>query len=135
MGGLAFKHQVSTWYGSLRKLGGYKDEVVLVTDMPSCLEKTLSEAKLLGPVISKAEDVTIYGPGNGYVGNVHMVKRPPQQRIYMMKIEKTRAWENVKAAAIPHPVSSIIYSDGDVVIGQDLTKFVAEVRESEKAKH
>merc|ERR1719389_442622 len=37
-----------------------------------------------------------------------------------MKNEKTRAWENVRNAAIPHPVSSIIYTDEDIVIASDL---------------
>jgi len=135
MGKLALRHQVSLWLSSLRKLGGYKDEVVMITDKPTCLAKTLTEAKLLGSLISSTSEVDIYRPGKDYVGNIHLVKRPFQNRIYLMKMEKTRAWLNVKNAAIPHPVTSIIYTDEDIVIGKDLASFINVVRESEKAKH
>merc|ERR1719217_1008881 len=43
MGKLAYRHQVSLWLSSLRNLGQYKDEVVLVTDKPDCLAVTLKE--------------------------------------------------------------------------------------------
>jgi len=135
MGKLAYRHQVSLWLTSLRKLGGFKDEVVLITDKPVCLAKTLEEAKLLGPKISSNENVEIYGPGAGFEGNLHFIKRPVVKDIYKMKMEKTRGWLNVKNAAIPHPVSSIIYTDEDVVIGKDLTNFVQMVRQTEKLKH
>jgi hypothetical protein len=135
MGKLSFRHQVSLWLSSVRKLGGYKDEVVLVTDRPDCLAKTLAEAKLLGNKISSSEDADIYGPGEGYVGNIHMLKRPVVKKVYYMKLEKSRAWTNVKNAGISHPVSSIIYTDEDIVIAKDLKNFVSTVRELEKAKH
>jgi len=135
MGNLAYRHQVSLWLSSLRKLGGFKDEVVLVTDKPVCLAATLTEARLLGPQISSDDNVDIYGPGEGYMGNVHLMKRPKTGSIYKMKMEKTRAWQNVQLAAIPHPVSSIIYTDEDVTIGKDLTDFVSLVRSLEDQKH
>jgi len=135
MGNLAYRHQVSLWLSSLRKLGGFKDEVVLVTDKPVCLAATLTEAKLLGPQISSDDNVDIYGPGEGYAGNVHLMKRPKTGSIYKMKMEKTRAWQNIQLAAIPHPVSSIIYTDEDVTIGKDLTDFVSLVRSLEGQQH
>jgi len=132
MGKLAYRHQISLWLSSLRKLGGYKDEVVLVTDKPECLAKTLGEAKLLGERIRSDDNVDIFAPGQGYSGNIHMMKRPSHKAIWRMKMEKTRAWENVKLAAVPHAVSSIIYTDEDLVIGKDLTEFVSIVRDTEK---
>jgi len=135
MGNLAYRHQVSLWLSSLRKLGAYKDEVVLVTDKPGCLATTLTEAKLLGTQISSSDNVDIYGPGEGYVGNVHLMKRPKVGSIYKMKMEKTRAWQNMQLAEIPHPVSSIIYTDEDVTFAKDLTDFVSMVRSLEDQKH
>jgi len=134
MGKLAYRHQVSLWLSSLRKLGGFKDEVVLVTDKPGCLAKTLAEAKLLGDKTHSDENVDIYGPGEGYSGNIHMMKRPSHHAIWKMKMEKTRAWLNVNAAAIPHKVSSIIYTDEDLVIGKDLTSFLDLVRGTEQER-
>merc|ERR1719272_350025 len=66
---------------------------------------------------------------------MHLLKRPVADAIYKMKLEKTRAWKNTQLAAIPHPVSSIIYTDEDVTIGKDLTNFISMVRRLEKAKH
>eukprot|EP00746_Dinoflagellata_sp_MGD_P156600 gnl/MRDRNA2_/MRDRNA2_85899_c0_seq5.p1 gnl/MRDRNA2_/MRDRNA2_85899_c0~~gnl/MRDRNA2_/MRDRNA2_85899_c0_seq5.p1 ORF type:complete len:381 (+),score=85.71 gnl/MRDRNA2_/MRDRNA2_85899_c0_seq5:89-1231(+) len=135
MGDLAYRHQVSLWLSSVRLLGGFKDEVVIVTDRPTCLAKTLQEAKLLGPSLSSTANVDIYGPGEGYTGNIHLVKRPHTKEIYKMKLEKTRAWANVRLAAIPHAVSSIIYTDEDIVVGKNLDKFMATVRSLEEKNH
>jgi len=135
MGKLAYRHQVSLWLSSLRKLGGYQDEVVVVTDKPVCLAKTLTEAQLLGPKLSSDEHVDIFGPAEGYTGNLHMIKRPPAHSINMMKLEKARGWLNVGVAAVPHEVSSIIYTDEDVVIGKDISGFVSMVRSLEHSKH
>jgi len=135
MGNLAFRHQVSMWLGSLRQVGGWKGEAVIVTDHAKCLAKTLLEAKLLGPMLTSDENVDIFGPAEGYAGNVHLVKRPLAHSINKMKLEKARAWLNLKNAAIPHPVSSVIYTDEDVVIGKNIANFVGVIRELEKAKH
>jgi len=135
MGRLAYRHQVSLWLSSLRKLGGYQDEVVVVTDKPTCLAKTLTEAQLLGPMLSSDDNVDIFGPAEGSAGNIHMIKRPVAHSINRMKLEKARGWLNVKVAAIPHKVSSIIYTDEDVVIGKDVSDFVSMVRDLESSKH
>merc|ERR1719161_768462 len=52
-----------------------------------------------------------------------------------MKQEKARGWLNVKVAELPYPVSSIIYTDEDVVIGKDLTEFMKYVRSLESLNH
>eukprot|EP00746_Dinoflagellata_sp_MGD_P156596 gnl/MRDRNA2_/MRDRNA2_85899_c0_seq1.p1 gnl/MRDRNA2_/MRDRNA2_85899_c0~~gnl/MRDRNA2_/MRDRNA2_85899_c0_seq1.p1 ORF type:complete len:427 (+),score=104.79 gnl/MRDRNA2_/MRDRNA2_85899_c0_seq1:89-1369(+) len=135
MGDLAYRHQVSLWLSSVRLLGGFKDEVVIVTDRPTCLAKTLQEAKLLGNLVSSTNTTDVFGPGQGYEGNVHLVKRPHTSTTYKMKIEKARAWANVEAAQIPHPVSSIIYTDEDIVIGRSLNRFLYRVRQLEEKKH
>jgi len=64
-----------------------------------------------------------------------MVKRPLAKSINMMKLEKARGWLNVAKAQIPHVVSSIIYTDEDVVIGKDISGFVDVVRGLEASKH
>jgi hypothetical protein len=135
MGRLAFRHQVSLWLTSVRKIGGWRGEAVIVTDKPFCLSETLKEAGLLGEKLSSSDAVDIFGPGQGYSGNLHMVKRPNAHSINMMKLEKARGWLNVKVAEIPHPVTSIVYTDEDVVIGKDLTFFMREVRTLETLKH
>merc|ERR1719235_1740657 len=135
MGKLAYRHQVSMWLASLRKVGGFRDEVVIITDRPACLATTLREAKLLGPSISSNDAVDIYGPADGYEGNIHMVKRPHTGNINKMKQEKARAWLNMQVAQIPHPVSSIVYTDEDIVIGKNLDRFMVQVRQLEQAKH
>merc|ERR1740117_1871806 len=53
----------------------------------------------------------------------------------MMKLEKARGWLNIAKASVPHPVSSIIYTDEDVVIGKSIHEFVALVRDLESSKH
>lgn len=135
MGQLAYRHQVSVWLSSVRKLGQFKDETVIVTDRPTCLAKTLSEAGLLGDQISTDDNVDIYKPGAGYAGNLHIVKRPHTGNVLKMKLEKARAWRNIEVAKIPHKVSSIVYTDEDVVIAKDLTNFMGAVKELEQKKY
>lgn len=123
MGQLAYRHQVSTWLMSLRKLGKWTKEAVIVTDKPVCLAATLKQWDVIGEKISSTDEVDIYGPGEGIMGNTHIVKRPFANTINKMKLEKSRAFDNLKQAAIPHPVSSIIYSDEDIVVGKDVNYF------------
>merc|ERR1719160_363847 len=52
-----------------------------------------------------------------------------------MKLEKARGWLNVRVANIPFNVSSIVYTDEDVVIGKDLTQFMKYVRSLEPLNH
>lgn len=123
MGQLAYRHQVSTWLMSLRKLGKWTKEAVIVTDKPGCLAATLTESNVIGEKISSNDGVDIYGPGEGLMGNTHIVKRPYANTINKMKLEKSRAFVNLQQAAIPHPVSSIIYCDEDIVVGKDVNYF------------
>merc|ERR1719162_2837779 len=53
------RHQVSLWLMSLRKLGKWEGEALIITDKPKCLEKTLEEAKLLGTKLHSSENVDI----------------------------------------------------------------------------
>jgi len=135
MGPLAFRHQVSLWLSSLRKLGEYKEEVVIVTDKPACLARTLNAANLLGSMLSSNEDVDIYRPAKGYEGNIHLLKRPTQKFIFKMKMEKTRAWINVRNARLPREVSSVIHTDEDIVFGKSLNKFMGILHQIEQESH
>jgi len=135
MGRLALGHQVSLWLSSLRKLGNWSGEAIIATDRPTCLAQTLKEAGVIGGhMLKTTENVDVWGPGEGYQGNLHMVKRPITDSINMMKLEKARAWHNVKVAELPMPVSSIVYTDEDIVIGKDLTEFMKYVHSLEKLK-
>jgi hypothetical protein len=135
MGKYAYRHQVSIWLSSLRKTGNWRGEAVVVTDQPKCLQMTLKEAGLIGQQLKSTEGVDIYAPAPGYAGNLHVIKRPHTGDINKMKLEKARAWLNIKNAQIPHRVTSIIYTDEDVVIGKDLTAFASEVKALEAQKH
>jgi len=137
MGRLAFRHQVSLWLISLRKIGKWEGVAVIVTDRPTCLAKTLHEAGVIKPnkLKSSTDAVDIFESAAGYKGNLHMIKRPIANSINMMKLEKARGWLNVAVAQIPRTVSSIIYTDEDVVIGKDIAAFVDTVRGLEKSKH
>jgi hypothetical protein len=135
MGHLAYKHQVRVWLHSLRKLGEFKDEAVIVTDKPACIAKTLMDGNLIGDNIKSTDDLDVYLPGKGYAGNVHIVKRPSVHKVIHMKLEKARAWLNINTAEIPHPVSSIIYTDEDIVMAKPLNNFVSLVRTVEKGRY
>lgn len=135
MGRLAYRHQVSMWLGSLRKTGGWKGEAVIVTDKAVCLTKTLSEVGLLGKQIHDDQDVTIYAPAEGSSGNLHIVKRPSVNSVLKMKLEKARAFLNLKVAQIPYKVSSVVYTDEDIVFGYPVASFMQEVRTLEPLKH
>jgi len=139
MGNLAYRHQASLWLSSLRVVGGWVGTAVMVTDKPDCLATTLGEAKLLGDKLSSDENVDIYGPPpnckKGCRGNLHIIKRPPATSINKMKLEKARGWLNIKVAEIAHPVSSIIYTDEDVVMGKDIAPFITVVKQVEREGH
>jgi len=135
MGRLAYRHQVSLWLNSLRVVGNWTGEAVIVTDKPECLAETLKEAKMLGEKLFSEDHVDIYGPTPETKGNLHIVKRPAADSINKMKLEKARAWHNIAVAKIPHVVSSVIYTDEDVVIGKDVSNFVTMIKETEKLKH
>lgn len=126
MGNLAYRHQVSLWLYSLRKVGNWNQEAVLATDKPGCLVKTLQESKVIGDLISSDEEVEVYGPGEGMDGNTHIVRRPHADSINKMKLEKARAWHNIEAAKLPRPVAFIMYTDEDIVIAKDVHNFMGE---------
>jgi hypothetical protein len=120
---------------SLRKLGAWEGEAIIVTDKPKCLEKTLQETKLMGHKIYGSEEVDIWSPHAGLKGNLHIVKRPHTGNINKMKLEKARGWINVRTAKIPYDVSMIVYTDEDIVIGRDVHHFVKEAEALIPNKH
>lgn len=135
MGRLAFRHQVSLWVSSLKKVGSWRGESLIVTDRPTCLAETLKEAKVIKEKLYGDDYVDIWAPAEGYEGNVHMVKRPLTNDINKMKLEKARAFLNINHAQIPYKVTSVVYTDEDVVIGKDLTEFLKYVRSLEGLNH
>eukprot|EP00746_Dinoflagellata_sp_MGD_P158047 gnl/MRDRNA2_/MRDRNA2_86373_c0_seq6.p1 gnl/MRDRNA2_/MRDRNA2_86373_c0~~gnl/MRDRNA2_/MRDRNA2_86373_c0_seq6.p1 ORF type:complete len:155 (+),score=18.14 gnl/MRDRNA2_/MRDRNA2_86373_c0_seq6:52-516(+) len=120
---------------SLRRIGGWKGEVVIVTNKPVCLEKMLLEAQLLGPQLRTTTNVNVYGPAEGYQGNLQVIKRPHTGNVLKMKLEKARAWLNIQVARIPHTVSSIVYTDEDIVIAANLDRFLGVVTQLTSYKY
>eukprot|EP00746_Dinoflagellata_sp_MGD_P155666 gnl/MRDRNA2_/MRDRNA2_85493_c1_seq1.p1 gnl/MRDRNA2_/MRDRNA2_85493_c1~~gnl/MRDRNA2_/MRDRNA2_85493_c1_seq1.p1 ORF type:complete len:454 (+),score=111.75 gnl/MRDRNA2_/MRDRNA2_85493_c1_seq1:100-1461(+) len=138
MGKLAYRHQVSLWLSSIRLLGKFTGEAVIATDKPVCLSRTLAEAQLLGDLVHSDDHVDIYAPNpEKYkdMGNIHIVKRPEARTINKMKLEKARAWANMGVARVPHKISSIIYTDEDIVIAKDLRSFLLQIRQLETQGH
>lgn len=128
----AQKHQVRLWLSSLREIGQWKDEVVLVTDRPDCLADNLG-SELLGKKVDGDDHVDIYEDSTG--AQLHVVKVAPTENVREMKFQKAKAWENIELARIPHPVSSIVYVDMDVVMAKPLDEFVPYVRALEGQGH
>lgn len=140
MGDLADKSQVAVWLSSLRLLGKFTGEAVMVTDKPQCLQSTLTTAKLLGSQLFSDDAVDIYAPNpEKYkdMGNIHIIKRPAakSQKRSRAMLEKTNAFVNLAVARVPHKVSSIIYADEDIVMAEDLTNFLSTVQGLEGQEH
>lgn len=135
MGDLVHRHQVTLWLASLRNIGRFQGEVVIVTDRPRCIEKTLEDAGLLGDEQSSSDEVDIFYPKPGFEGSLHILKRPSAKgSTMMMKAEKARAFANIRNAGIPYHVSTVIYTDQDFIFGQDINSFVSNIYQVEKAK-
>lgn len=135
MGDLVHRHQVTFWLSSLRKVGRFQGEVVIVTDRPRCIEKALEKAGLLGEEKSKSDDVDIFSATDGSEGDLHIVKRPSVNgNIMKMRLEKARAYKNIHKAGIPYRVGSIIYTDHDFVFGKDVNPFVGDMHRLEMGK-
>jgi len=109
--------------------------VVIVTDRPGCIEKTLAAEQLLGPEKSRSEDVDIFHRRSEEEGQVHIVKRQVSKgNIVKIRLEKARAYQNIHKAGLDHHVSTIIYTDVDFVFGKDINTFVGNMHHMEKAK-
>lgn len=133
MGSFPFRKQYMLWMASLRQVGKYDGTVVFVTDKPGCIAKGLGAKFLGGEKTFSDKNVDIY-PGTGD-GKVHIVKVPKARSVRGIKLHKSKAWKNVASAKIDHPVSSLIYTDTDVVIGKDLQSFLAYEKSIEKQQH
>jgi len=133
------RHQVSLWLSSLRetKMGNWDGEAIIVTDKPKCLAKTLEETKMLGKkdLERSNEFVDVYGPPEGLTGNLHVIKRPHTGNVLKMKLEKARAWINLRNSGIEGKVGLIVYTDEDIVMGKDVHNFVAEATSYVPDKH
>lgn len=117
MGNYARKHQSRLWLQSLQDVGKWMGDIVMVTDDPACLAKTLGEGLLGGNVSMswdwvKANDVIVYPgnpdpepgmtdkgePGRSVIipnGKIYILKKPSTTDINKMKQEKTLAWNNI----------------------------------------
>eukprot|EP00746_Dinoflagellata_sp_MGD_P141772 gnl/MRDRNA2_/MRDRNA2_74825_c0_seq1.p1 gnl/MRDRNA2_/MRDRNA2_74825_c0~~gnl/MRDRNA2_/MRDRNA2_74825_c0_seq1.p1 ORF type:complete len:382 (-),score=85.35 gnl/MRDRNA2_/MRDRNA2_74825_c0_seq1:5-1150(-) len=133
MGSFPFRRQYKLWMASLRQVGKYDGTVVFVTDKPGCIAQGLGAQLLGGNMTYSDKDVDIY-PGTGK-GQVHILKVKKPRSVRGIKMHKSKAWENIEKAKIEHPVSSIVYTDTDVVIGRDLRSFMAYENSMEKKQH
>jgi len=130
MGSFPFRHQYKLWMASLRQVGKYEGTVVFVTDKPGCIENGLGDSLLGGKMTYSDKHVDIF-PGTGK-GQVHILKVAKPRSVRGIKLHKSKAWANMENAKIEHPVSSIIYTDTDVVIGRPLSSFMAYQKSLEK---
>jgi len=113
---------------------------MIATDQPACMVNTIGEELLGGPKdeAESNEAVSIY-PGAGPNGKVYIVtgnktKHAPNsfeaRKTY--KQQKQLVWEHIDQAKVNHPISSVIYTDEDIVFGKDLTAVVADIRKTEE---
>jgi len=138
MGKLASKHQTRLWLSSIRNVGKYDGEVVMVTDQAGCLAKNL--VGLLGEKIQDKsnEAVDVYSGGETCTektektekkctqkGNVYMVKVKSTTNIKEMKSQKAKAWTNIRAAGLKPRY--IVHTDQDIVFGSELKAFLQNV--------
>jgi len=128
MGKLTSKHQTRLWLSSVRQVGKYDGEIVMVTDNADCLAKNFGEKLLGGAKIQErsTEAVDVY-PGGEQMGNVYMVKVATTSDVKAMKQHKAKAWQNIRIAGLKP--SYIVYTDQDIVIGDDLKAFLQTVDE------
>lgn len=132
MGSLASRHQMRLFVSSLKEVGHWKGDIVLITDKPSCLEKNL--APLLGTKLATSKDADTFDlDGESKLIFVKVADAKGDTRT--MKIEKTKVWKNLKKAGIEYPVSSVVYMDSDIVVGKDLSEFMSYVHKLEKKDH
>jgi hypothetical protein len=133
MGSFPFRKQYKLWLGALRQIGKYDGTVMIVTDKPGCIVNGLGKDLLGGEREYTDDHVDIY-PGTG-TGKIHLLKAKTPQSVIGIKLHKSRAWSNLKKAKIDHPVSSIIYTDTDVIVSQDINEWLAYEKSLEKKGH
>jgi len=126
MAKLASKHQTRLWLSTIRQVGKYDGEIVMVTDKADCLAKNLGEKLLGGPKIQEksTEAVDVY-PGGENKGHVYMVKVPTTTNVKEMKQQKAKAWQNIRTVGLKP--SYIVHTDQDIVFGDELKSFLQTV--------
>jgi len=133
MGSFPFRKQYKLWLGALRQVGKYDGTVVIVTDKPGCIENGLGKDMLGGKSEYSDDDVDIY-PGTGN-GKIHILKVFTPKSVLGIKMHKSKAWANIQKAKIEHPVSSIVYTDTDVVVAQDVNEWLKYEKSLEKKRY
>jgi len=145
MGNYGGRHQARLWLGSLRQVGKYQGTVMLVSDHPLCLAKTLGEELLGGPMEHSDENVHIY-PGTGAGGRVHIAHGTAKTGLKHggagagtqnkgFKMQKQLVWSHIEGSKFSHPVSAVIYTDEDIVFGKDLSEAIAAIRTTESGDY
>jgi hypothetical protein len=132
MGSFPFRRQYKLWLGALREAGKYDGTVVMVTDKPECIANGLGPKLLGGEREYTDENVDIY-PGTGN-GKIHILKVFTPRSVLGIKMHKSKAWANIQKAKIDHPVSSIVYTDTDVVVAQDINEWLKYEKSLEKKR-
>jgi len=132
MGSFPMRKQYMLWLGALRQAGKYDGTVVMVTDKPGCIVNGLGKELLGGERTYSDENVDIY-PGTGN-GKLHILKVKTPQSVIGIKMHKSKAWANVNKAKVEHPVSSIVYTDTDVIVAQDINPWLSYAKGLEKKK-
>lgn len=134
MGSFPFRKQYKLWLGMLRQNGKYDGTVLIVTDKPGCVANGLGEQLLGGAKLPESDDhVDIY-PGTGN-GKVHILKVKTPRSVLGIKMHKGRAWNNLKLAKVDHEVSSIVYTDTDVFVAEDVNQWLGYANGLAKRKH
>jgi len=136
MGEYSGRHQARLWMSSLRKVGKWKGTIMMTTDKGECLANVLGEDLLGGKMEYSDDDVTIY-PGTGPTGRVHIVHGKSKHAGGGLmgkefKRQKQLVWNHTDEAQFNHEVSSVVYTDEDIVFGKDLTDAMKDIRETEK---
>merc|ERR1719240_930739 len=130
MGSFPFRKQYKLWLGALREKGKYDGTVVIVTDKPGCIVSGLGKDLLGGEKTYSDESVDIY-PGTEN-GKIHILKVKTARSVIGIKMHKSKAWSNIAKAKIDTPVSSIIYTDTDVVVAEPIQQWLSYEKSLEK---
>jgi len=133
MGSFPFRKQYKLWLGALRQVGKYDGTIMIVTDKAGCIENGLGKDLLGGDMLPESDkNVNIY-PGTG-TGKIHILKVKTPQSVLGIKMHKGKAWSNLKLAKVDHAVSSIVYTDTDVIVAKDVNHWLAYAKSLETKK-
>jgi len=133
MGSFPFRKQYKLWLATLRQVGKYDGTVMIVSDKPECIQNGLGKELLGGEKLPESDtNVNIY-PGTGN-GKIHILKVRTPQSVRGIKMHKGRAWSNMKKAKIDHAVSSIVYTDTDVFVAQDVNPWLSYAKSLERKR-